>query len=212
MNLQILTFNPFQVNTYILSNSKNQAIIIDPACSDLHEQEMLIQKIDLLNLKPLMILLTHGHIDHILGCGFVSSYYNIDVYAHLQTGYFLEQSEESAGFFGMQLTHAPIITKLIEHGNVIGIEDIGFSALHTPGHAAGSICFYSSEHHIVFSGDVLFHQSIGRTDLPTGDYHTLIQSIRNNLLVLPPQTVVYPGHGPSTTIENEIRHNPFLIE
>lgn len=212
MELLILTFNPFQVNTYIIYNTKNQAVIIDPACSNPHEQKYLTREIERLKLKPEMILLTHGHIDHILGCGFTGNYYNIDVYAHQQTEFFIAQADESAMLFGMEFSHAPVITKHIEHGNDIGIEDIRFRVLHTPGHAAGSLCFHSSEHGILFSGDVLFLQSIGRTDLPTGDYHTLIQSIREQLLVLPPQTVVYPGHGPSTTIENEIRHNPFLTE
>lgn len=212
MELLILTFNPFQVNTYIIYNTKNQAVIIDPACSNPHEQKYLTREIERLKLKPEMILLTHGHIDHILGCGFTGNYYNIDVYAHQQTEFFIAQADESAMLFGMEFSHAPVITKHIEHGNDIGIEDIRFRVLHTPGHAAGSLCFHSAEHGILFSGDVLFLQSIGRTDLPTGDYHTLIQSIREQLLVLPPQTVVYPGHGPSTTIENEIRHNPFLTE
>jgi glyoxylase-like metal-dependent hydrolase (beta-lactamase superfamily II) len=212
MELLILTFNPFQVNTYIIFNSKNQAVIIDPSCSNPHEQEYLTREIERLKLKPEMILLTHGHIDHILGCGFTSNYYNIDVYAHQQTEYFISQAEESATLFGIELSHAPFITKHLGHDDETGIEDLRFRVLHTPGHAPGSLCFHSVEHGILFSGDVLFLQSIGRTDLPMGDYHTLIQSISEHLLVLPPQTVVYPGHGPSTTIENEIRNNPFLVK
>jgi hydroxyacylglutathione hydrolase len=212
MKLQVLTANPFQVNTYLVSNEKNETIIIDPACGDQHEQDYFVEEIRRLNLKPLMILLTHGHIDHILGCGFMSTYYNIDVYAHPKTEFFIGRAEESATAFGIPLTHAPEITKHLEHGQLIGIDGISLSVLYTPGHATGSVCYYSEQEKVLFSGDVLFMQSIGRTDLPTGDMDTLLESISNNLLVLPPETIVYPGHGPETTIADEIRYNPFLAD
>lgn len=212
MNLYILTANPFQVNTYLVSNEKNETVIIDPSCSDPHEQDYFVEEISRLNLKPKMILLTHGHIDHILGCGFMSWHYNIDVYAHPQTEFFIARAEDSAAAFGIPLSHAPVITKFIEHEQYAGIDGACFKVLYTPGHAAGSVCYYSESDKMLFSGDVLFMQSIGRTDLPTGDFDTLIESIRSKLLVLPPDTVVYPGHGTHTSIGDEIRYNPFLSE
>jgi|GEM_PF-146476 len=210
MNILTLTANPFQVNTYIVYNSDKQAIIIDPACSNPEEQNYFIREIDKHGLTPAMILLTHGHIDHILGCGFMREHYKIPVFAHEFTEIFIAQAESSADLFGLHLSHPPVIDKFIEHEQTIGIDQISFKAFHTPGHASGSLCFYSETSELVFSGDVLFQQSIGRTDLPTGDMDVLLFHIRKYLLTLPPQTIVYPGHGPKTTIENEIHTNPFL--
>ncbi len=210
MKLQVLTANPFQVNTYIISNSKNHAIIIDPACSNEAEQLYFTEIINKQGITPVRIYLTHGHIDHILGCGFMQQLYNIEVYAHKDTEVFIQQASDSADLFGLEMSHLPVINNTIEHLQKTGIDEIEMTALHAPGHAAGSFCYYLKDHNIVFTGDVLFMQSIGRTDLPTGDMDTLLESIRQQLFTLPPTTVVYPGHGPSTTIEDEMNHNPFL--
>jgi hydroxyacylglutathione hydrolase len=210
MNINTLTVNPFQVNTYLISNNKKETIIIDPACSNEEEQDYFVSEISRLELNPKMILLTHGHIDHILGCGFMSEHYGIDVYAHHLTEFFIAQANESADLFGLNISHKPKINHYLEHGQSIGLSGLNFNVFHTPGHASGSLCFYSESESVLFSGDVLFLQSIGRTDLPTGDLDTLLNHIRQFLLVLPPQTVVYPGHGPSTTIEDEIHYNPYL--
>jgi hydroxyacylglutathione hydrolase len=210
MRIITLIANPFQVNTYILSDDAGNAIIIDPACSTSDEQQYFIREIEKHQLKPQMILLTHGHIDHILGCGFMQEFYSIDVFAHPRTDHFLDQANDSAKLFGLQMSHNPRITKYLEHKQIAGTETMPLEVIHAPGHADGSLCFYSAENDVVFTGDVLFQQSIGRTDLPTGDMDTLLESIRTNLLVLPPQTVVYPGHGPQTNIQDEINYNPFL--
>ncbi len=211
MKINILTANPFQVNTYLISNDQNETIIIDPACSNVEEENYFVSEINALGLNPKMILLTHGHIDHILGCGFMSDHYGIDVYAHHLTEFFIAQVHDSADLFGLNIRHIPKINHYLEHGQSTGIQGVKFDVMHTPGHASGSLCFYSEKEHVLFSGDVLFQQSIGRTDLPTGDMDTLLYHINEFLLVLPPQTIVYPGHGPSTTIKHEIHHNPFLI-
>ena len=210
MKIITLIANPFQVNTYIISDEAGNAIIIDPACSTPDEQQYFISEIEKHQLTPQMIFLTHGHIDHILGCGFIQQFYNIDVYAHPRTDYFIDQANDSAQLFGLHMSHSPSITKYLEHKQIAGIETMPFEVFHTPGHADGSLCFYCEQEDVVFTGDVLFQQSIGRTDLPTGDMDTLLENIAANLLVLPRHTIVYPGHGPSTTIEDEIQYNPFL--
>jgi len=212
MKIYTLIANPFQVNTYLVSDENNDTIIIDPACSNEQEQLYFLSEIEKHQLNPVKILLTHGHIDHILGCGFMQQHFGIDVYAHQLTEYFLTQAQGSADMFGMQLTHMPKISHYLNHGDIVAAVDISFDVLHTPGHASGSLCFYSAAHQLVFTGDVLFKQSIGRTDLPTGDMDTLMEHIRKFLMVLPPETVVYPGHGPETTIADEIRYNPFIAE
>lgn len=185
-------------------------MIIDPSCSNREEEDYFVSEIQRLGLMPKMILLTHGHIDHILGCGFMSEHYGIDVYAHRLTEFFIAQANDSADLFGLRIRHMPKINHYLEHGDNVGIRDVNFNVLHIPGHASGSLCFYAESEKVLFSGDVLFQQSIGRTDLPTGDMETLLSHIRGYLLVLPPQTIVYPGHGPSTSIEDEMNHNPFL--
>jgi hydroxyacylglutathione hydrolase len=212
MKIQTLVANPFQVNTYLVSDANKDTIIIDPACSNEFEQQYFLSEIEKQQLNPVKILLTHGHIDHILGCGFMQQHFGIDVYAHQLTEYFLAQAPESADMFGLQLNKIPKISHYLDHGDVVVHGNLHFDVFHTPGHASGSLCFYSAAHQLVFTGDVLFKQSIGRTDLPTGDMDTLMEHIREYLMVLPPETVVYPGHGPETTIEDEIRHNPFITE
>ncbi len=207
-----MTFNPFQVNTYILFNEKKETVFIDPACCNHSEQTYIISQITSLELIPKIILLTHGHIDHIAGCGFLQQYFNIDVFAHKNTEYFISQAPESAGLWGMELKHLPKITKYLKHEQIISLDDISLKVLHTPGHADGSLCYYSENANVAFTGDVLFMQSVGRTDLPTGNMDTLLNCIKNFLLILPPETVIYPGHGPSTTVADEIKYNPFLSE
>jgi len=210
MNIYTLTSNPFQENTYLIVNSKNEAIIIDPGCSTEAEQDHFVSTFEQLSVNPSMIILTHGHIDHVLGCGFLREKYDIPVYAHADTQYFIDEAANSATLFGLRMSHPPVIDEILKDGDQCGIDEISFDVLHTPGHADGSICLYSSEHQIVITGDVLFQSSIGRSDLPTGNMETLLQSINSKLLTLPDNTVVYPGHGPSTTIGDEKEMNPFL--
>jgi hydroxyacylglutathione hydrolase len=210
MNIFTFTSNPFQVNTYVVVNSRNEAVIIDPGCSTKAEQEHFVSALDKLSVTPAMIILTHAHVDHILGCGFLREKYNISVYAHADSQYFIDEAPDSARLFGLSLTHPPFIDNFLKDGDQCGIDQVSFDVLHTPGHAAGSICLYSSDSQLLITGDVLFQNSIGRTDLPTGNMELLLKSIYSKLMSLPDNTVVYPGHGPSTTIGDEREFNPFL--
>ncbi len=210
MNIFTLTSNPFQVNTYIIANNLNEAVIIDPGCSTKHEQEHFVETIKRLGLEPKLIILTHAHIDHVLGCGFIREKYSILVAAHADSHRFIDEAPDSANLFGLRLSHLPKIDRVLHDDEYLGIDEVSLRVLHTPGHAAGSICLYCQDHGFVITGDVLFANSIGRTDLPTGNMELLLQSIGSKLLVLPDDTVVYPGHGQSTTIAEEKEYNPFL--
>ncbi len=205
-----LTFNAFQVNTYIIADEKKNCIIIDAACFDTHEQQALRDFIAKHELKPQIQIDTHPHIDHILGNAFVKETYDIPLYAHKAGDPFFLNANSYAKPYGWKLENVVMPDKYVEQDEVITVGDISLKVLYTPGHVDGSICLYNSENHFVIVGDVLFNDSIGRTDLPTGDYDLLIKSIKEQLFTLPEDTEVYPGHGPKTSISKEIRENPFI--
>ena len=204
------TFNPFQENTYVLSDDTGSCIIIDPGMEDMAEQEMLTGYIESNNLKPALLVNTHAHIDHILGNQFVAKCYNLQLAAHRDSVQFLRSAASQAQLFGLQLGEVKPVDIYLEDGEFLRFGKSSLEIFLTPGHADGSLCFYSKDDGFVITGDVLFNQSIGRTDLPTGDYETLQKSIWEKLFTLPDNTIVYPGHGPETTIGNEKTHNPFV--
>ncbi len=204
------TFNPFQENTYVLHDESGSCIIMDPGMEDRNEQEMLVSYIDENELKPELVVNTHMHIDHILGNHFTTSHYRIQLAAHRDSLQFLERAAEQAQMFGIHLDEVREVDQFLEEGSLLKFGNSSLEILHTPGHADGSLCFYSAGDRFVIVGDVLFNQSIGRTDLPTGDYETLQKNIWEKLFTLPDDTVVYPGHGPETIIGYEKIHNPFV--
>lgn len=210
VKIKTFVFNPFQVNTYLLYEDSGNCAIIDPACYTREEEMALEAFISENNLKPSFLLLTHGHIDHILGCQFIFSKYGLKPITHAGSLPFLENAVSYGSTFGFSVNQPPMPEKLLDHGEKLNLGGRAIEALHTPGHAEGSICFYLEEQKVLFAGDVLFRMGIGRTDLPTGDYDTLIEAIKTNLLSLPEDVIVYPGHGPSTTIKEEKDMNPFL--
>ena len=210
VQIGIQTFNPFQVNTYILSDETGECVIIDPACYEPHEEQQLAGFIEQEGLKPVAILYTHCHIDHILGNNFVIRRFGLKPLAHKDSLPFLINSRSHGKTFGFEVEDPILPEEYLDDGQEVAFGNQKLKALHTPGHAAGSLCFYHKEDGILIAGDVLFHQSIGRTDLPTGDFELLIRSIEEKLLSLPDEVKVYPGHGPSTTIGEERKHNPFL--
>ena len=210
MQIKKLTFNPFQVNTYVIFDEAKNCIIVDPACLGSEEQNVLINFIRSESLKPLEIVNTHFHIDHVTGNDFLKNKYGIKVKAHAKG----EKIWHNLGFYASVLgVDASTISnpdEFIDENDLIYVGTSSLKVLYTPGHADGSICLYNSVDKFVITGDVLFDESIGRTDLPTGDYDTLHNSIMQKLFTLPDETVVYPGHGPATTIGKEKISNPFL--
>ena len=207
---KLFVFNPFQVNTYVLYDDVGKCIIIDPACYEDPEKRALSDFIKNEGLEPVMILNTHCHIDHILGNNFVKNEFGIPLKTHKDSLMFIENGKEYAMTFGFEVEDLVKPDEFLDDGDIIEFGGQKLKVIHTPGHADGSLCFYNEQAGKLFCGDVLFKAGIGRTDLPTGNYDTLISNIKEKLLVLPEDVVVYPGHGPETTIGMEKKANPFL--
>ena len=210
IKIKRFSFNPFQVNTYVLSDETNECIIIDAGMDDAMEEDEITEYIESQNLKPALLVNTHPHVDHILGCSFLASKYRLEFVAHKDCELFLKRANESARMFGISLRDVKSIDQYLAEGSKLKFGNSELDVFETPGHADGSLCFYSEPDAFVITGDVLFYQSIGRTDLPTGDYDLLQKSIWEKLFTLPDETVVYPGHGPETTIGSEKVNNPFV--
>lgn len=211
MEIQQFTFNPFQENTYILYNKENEAFIIDPGCYNSEEEEKLNTFIQSKNLKVKLVVNTHLHLDHIFGNAFIEMTYHVKAMANKADDFLLKNMEGQAQMFGVKLRNtAPSIGKYIQEGDQLTFGDEIFEIYQVPGHSPGSIILYNAKNHCAFVGDVLFRHSIGRTDLQKGDYQLLIKGIKEKLLNLPENTIIYSGHGPSTTIRDEKAHNPFF--
>lgn len=210
IKLDKLVFNSFQVNTYLLHDETKECIIIDPACYEKEEEVLLSNFITVNGLKPVLHINTHCHIDHILGMPYVREKYKIPSFAHLKEDKTLDKGHIMGEIFGFQVQVFPKNDKHIEHGQKILFGNSEITALHVPGHSEGSLAFYAPDEDFVITGDALFEGSIGRTDLPGGNYDQLISSIRENLLTLPGNTRVLPGHGGASTIQAEIDSNPFF--
>jgi len=206
-----LTFNPFQENTYIVHDETGECVIVDPGCWDKREQEELGSFIEKHGLKPVRLLNTHCHIDHIFGNGFVAETWKLPLEIHRDEVPLLEWAPETAAYFGVpQFKGSPAPGRFIEANEEIRFGESVLKALFTPGHSPASLSFFCESGRFLLSGDVLFWQSIGRTDLPGGDYATLMNSINHVLMPLGDDVTVYPGHGPATSIGYERDYNPFL--
>lgn len=203
-------FNPFQENTYILSDETKECIIIDPGCSNSSEQKELTDYIINNDLKPVKLLNTHCHIDHIMGNNYVSNKFKLGLECHKGDLQMLQKVMDIGKMYGVSVEASPEPVKFLEEGDSITFGNTLLSILFTPGHSPGSICFYNKEEKYIISGDVLFYESIGRSDLPGGHHDTLIKSIQEKLMVLDDSVEAYSGHGPKTTIGHERRNNPFL--
>ena len=211
MNLEIFTFSPFQENTYVLYDDTKDCIVIDPGCYENSEKLELDNFITTNGLKPVRLINTHCHIDHVFGNKFVAERYGLELEIHEGELPVLQACPQVSEFYGIPyLDHSPMPGKYIAEGDVITFGNTKLETLFTPGHSPASISFFNREAKIIIAGDVLFHESIGRTDLPGGNHATLIKSIKEQLFPLGDDVTVYPGHGPATTIGHEKVHNPFL--
>lgn len=210
ITINSLVFNPFQVNCYILSDESKDCIIIDAGCNDMKEENMLSDFLKKHSYKPVFHITTHCHIDHVLGSAFVKNTYNIPILANMEDAFLLNATKDSGILFGIDVKQPPSIDKYVKEGENIDFGNSSLTVFHVPGHSPGSIVLYSKDNNFLITGDVLFKGSIGRSDLPGGNMETLISGIKEKLLILPDDTLVYPGHGPLTTISEEKIHNPYL--
>ena len=202
LNIAVLELGALKANCYIISDpATNAAVIIDPA----DRSDIIIKKIGSLNVKPAAALLTHGHIDHMAAAAQVKAAFGIPVYAGAAEKNLLADIKlNGSAMFGAACT---LNADIYVNGDALDIAGIEVRVIGTPGHTAGSVCFYFQSGAFIVSGDTLFKGSVGRTDLPTGDFKSLARSIKETLFALPDDTVVYPGHGPATTIAFEKKHN-----
>lgn len=210
LKVQSFTFNPFSENSYIVYDENGDCIVFDPGMYNAHDQQTIEKFILSNHLKPHYLINTHCHIDHILGNTWFSEKYGLDLYAHQNEIRVLDSGLNSATIFGLHYQESVPIKHFIDENDLIVLGKHQLKILFTPGHSPGSLSFYSPESGFAIVGDVLFKGSIGRTDLPGGDYETLIQSIENKLFTLPDATIIYNGHGPFTDIGTEKRFNPFF--
>lgn len=212
IQLHQFVFNDFSENTYVLWDETNECVIIDPGCYYEREREDLKKFIEGKKLKPVLLLNTHCHIDHIFGNKWVKKNFRVPFYIHHDDLFLLNLTVDTGLLYGLHIEESPEPDRYIIEGETISFGDTTLKVFEAPGHSPGSICFYNEKDKILISGDVLFQRSIGRFDLPGGDYDILMQSILNKLLVLPEDVKVYSGHGPVTTIREEKQFNPFVQE
>ncbi|MGN6212850.1 MBL fold metallo-hydrolase [Parafilimonas sp.] len=210
IKVEHFTFNPLAENTYVLSNEKDEALIIDPGCYFTEEEKMLQNYITTKRLKPLLLLNTHCHLDHVFGNNWVHKTYGLELHLHQGEVVVLETAPASGNLYGLGFTNYKGPLHFLKEGDEIIFGDNKLKVLFTPGHSPASVCFYCKAQHFIIGGDVLFHESIGRFDLPGGNEELLYKSIRETLYVLPDETIVYPGHGEPTTIGHEKKFNPFV--
>jgi glyoxylase-like metal-dependent hydrolase (beta-lactamase superfamily II) len=210
LSIKKFTFNPFQENTYIIQGNNKECLIIDPGCCNVSENNMLLEYIAQQELAPVMLLNTHCHIDHILGNHLVSKTYQLKLHAHANEKPVLASGNAVSSMYGVPYITSPDIEVFLSEEEEISFSGMNIQVIHAPGHSPGSVCFYFKEEGFLIGGDVLFLNSIGRTDLPLGHHETLINSIKSKLFNLPDETVVHSGHGPQTSIGFEKKTNPYL--
>jgi hydroxyacylglutathione hydrolase len=208
--IKVLTFNPVQENTYVLYNGQNECIIIDPGCYYDAEKEELTSFITKNQLQPKMLLNTHCHLDHVFGNKYIAEKYKLTLQLHRNEEKVLAMAPASGLMFNLPFDNYNGELIFLKEGDVISLFNDTLKVIGAPGHSPGSICFYCENQHFIIGGDVLFQNSIGRTDLPGGNHEDLVRNIKEKLFRLPPNVTVYPGHGPETTIGEEMKFNPFL--
>lgn len=204
-------FNDLRTCCYLLWDQTLECVIVDPGCYSDSEKGRIVKFVKENGLKPVKILCTHGHFDHILGAMFVSDEWQIPIYMSHEDMFWVKMAPVYCDSFGYSFTEIVKDIVDVKDEDIITFGDSKLQVIHTPGHSQGCVCYYNSEQNYLISGDTLFAQSIGRTDLPGGDLDKIKESIINRLFHLPGDTIVYPGHGTTTDIATEKGSNPFLF-
>lgn len=210
MKIKKFTFNPFQENSYVLFDETKECIIIDPGCETNYEEQQLVDFIESEGLKPVHLINTHCHIDHILGNGFVAKKYNLELEAHELEVPILAGSPKWGEQYGIFCAPSPNISKFIQEGDLIKCGNFELEVLFVPGHSPGHIALVNHTTKDIINGDVLFQHSYGRVDLPGGNIADLANSIQTKLFTLSDDYTVYAGHMGETTIGIEKQVNPIL--
>ncbi|MCF2502911.1 MBL fold metallo-hydrolase [Dyadobacter sp. CY107] len=208
--VQTFTFNPFQENTYVLYDETGEAVIIDPGCVEKDEYQELYDFIEAKGLKPVEIINTHAHIDHVLGVAAIKRKYNIPFALHQIDEPYLKAVKTYSSNYGFYQFDEPEIDRYLKEGEIVKFGNSELEIIFVPGHAPGHVAFVSHADHFVIGGDVLFYMSIGRSDLPGGNHETLLKSILTQMFTLPDDYKVYAGHMQATTIGFEKKNNPFF--
>jgi glyoxylase-like metal-dependent hydrolase (beta-lactamase superfamily II) len=212
MTIKTFYFNDLRECTYLLWDETNECVLIDPGAESESERSRLQKFIGENNLKPVAILNTHGHFDHVLANAFLSRTYNIKSYIHAGDKDLLENTNEYGAMFGYKIEQPPAPAGFLTDGQVFRFGNSALHVLHTPGHSKGGVSLYAPADKLVLTGDTLFQSNIGRVDLPGGDFNEMMESLSTKLMTLPDDTAVYPGHGAPSTIGEERRNNPYLAE
>lgn len=212
LQVKSFEFSPIQENTYLIYNEFNECLVIDPGAYFDEEKEELSAFIENHQLKPVALINTHCHLDHVFGNKYVSERYGLTLQIHRNEKMLLDYAPTSGLMYNMPFDNYQGDLIYLEEGQEIRLGNDRLRVILNPGHSPGSLSFYAPDDSFVISGDALFYRSIGRTDLPGGDIDTLLNSIRKKLFVLPDDTIVYAGHGPATTIGEEKKENPFVGE
>jgi len=212
LEIKTFVFNPLQENTYVLYDETRECVIVDPGCYEVHENLEIVDFIAENGLKPVKLLNTHCHVDHVLGNAFCKENFGIELYAHLREEEVLRAVQVYAPSYGIVAYQVATIDKFLEEGAIVSFGITQLEVLFVPGHSPGHVAFFHAGQKKLVSGDVLFRQSIGRTDLPGGNYDALLRSIKLKLFTLADDVEVYPGHGATTTIGFEKKYNPFCGE
>lgn len=210
MNIKSFVFNPFMENTYVLYNDSQEAFIIDPGCYESFENKALVSFIENENLKPKAVINTHCHIDHVLGNDYVTDHYKIPLWIPKKEAEMLEAVKVYAPTWGITGYRAKEPDHFLNENDMLTLGDETLTCIFAPGHAPGHLMFYHEIDATAIVGDVIFRESIGRTDLPGGEHDTLLKSIREKVYSLPEETILHPGHGPTTTVGFERSNNPFV--
>lgn len=210
LKVEKFVFNPFQENTFLIYAESGACIIVDAGCYSDEERKTVEDFIEGNKLELIGLVNTHCHVDHIFGNAYFVNKYKVELAAHKDDEFLIESATDHAATFGLPFKETAKISRYIDENDSINIGESKLSVIHVPGHSPGGIALYAKEEGFLIAGDILFQSSIGRTDLPGGNYEILVNGIKEKLLILPESTLVYPGHGENTTIKIEKESNPFL--
>ena len=212
MKIIKFVFNPIQENTYVVWDETGECAIVDAGNASAREDAALADFIAAQGLKPVVAVNTHGHFDHTMGVQYVKDTFGVPFAASSADGFLIEHGRESGAMFGVQVGEMPTIDTDLSKTDEIAFGNTKFKVIKTPGHTPGGVVLYEPESGSLFTGDTLFRESIGRTDLPGGDYGALMHSIIENIIPLGDEVAIYPGHGEKSTIGHESLYNPFVVE